>query len=435
MLADTTKILRTAALIWLGFLIAMAIVDIVLYTPRIHLVMSLADQIQNLQQNEQPLLPEDSHAQPRNPFAPLYIFYTTNGLISLSFLIFSHWNWVQEKLGKLFYPLMIIIASTALIFINVLLVPHFPQGPLSNAQGMALRQLPVLFVVLALVAWEYELIHIIFFSLATATFELGLIFLNPFEFRNIFVFVFIAITRTISFIAVGIFINALVTRLRLQQQSLREANANLTHYASALEQLTVSRERNRLARELHDTVAHTLTALSLSLETAKAYFDVDINQTRHLVEKSIDATRKGVDETRRALKALRSSDLEDLGLKLAIKKIAESAASRFSLDLNLVLDPLPSLSPDVEQTIFRITQEAIENISKHSQAKKMSIQLTHNEHINLIIEDDGIGFDIKSKTQTGHFGLIGMKERAELSGGSLIIESEKNKGTRVVLKI
>jgi signal transduction histidine kinase len=202
-----------------------------------------------------------------------------------------------------------------------------------------------------------------------------------------------------------------------------------------LEQLTVSRERNRLARELHDTVAHSLTALSLSLETAKAYFDVDLSQTRELVDKSIEATRKGVDETRRALKSLRSSDLEDLGLQLAIKKMTESAASRFSLDLELTLDPMPSLSPDVEQTIYRISQEAIENITRHSQAKKFSIQLTHNDDVNLIIQDDGIGFDMKSKQPTGHFGLIGMKERAELAGGSLKIESEKNKGTKVTLKI
>jgi signal transduction histidine kinase len=424
---NSSRILRIAAFIWLGFLIAMLIMDIALYTPRIQNMLTNVERVQDFQQN--------NLVQSRNLFGPIYIFYTANGLMALLFLTFSFWNWIQEKLGNIFYPLMILIITTAPIVINVLLVPRFPQGPLSNAEGMALRQLPVLFVALALVAWEYQLIHVIFFSLATAALELGLILFNPFDFRNIFVFIFVAIIRAISFIAVGIFMNALVTRSRLQQQSLREANANLTHYASTLEQLAVSRERNRLARELHDTVAHSLTALSLSLETAKAYFDVDLSQTRELVDKSIEATRKGVDETRRALKSLRSSDLEDLGLRLGIKKISESAASRFSLDLNLNLDPMPSLSPDIEQTIYRITQEAIENITKHSQAKKFSIQLTHNDHVNLIIQDDGIGFDMKSKQPTGHFGLIGMKERAELAGGSLKIESENNKGTKVTLKI
>jgi signal transduction histidine kinase len=436
MQADSFRTLRTAALIWLGFLIAMAIMDLALYTPRIQNMVAITERIQNFQQNQQPFFPQPSLGQERNPFAPIYIFYTANGFIALLFLGLSYWNWAKEKLGNIFYPLMILIISTAPIIINVLLVPRFPQGPLSNAEGMALRQFPVLFVALALVAWEYQLIHVIIFSLATAVLEFSLILFNPFDFRNIFVFIFVAIVRTISFIAVGIFINALVTRSRLQQQSLREANANLTHYASTLEQLTLSRERNRLARELHDTVAHSLTALSVSLETAKAYFDVDLNQTRDLVDMSIEATRKGVDETRRALKALRSSDLEDLGLRLAIKKIAESAASRFALDLELGLqDSLPSLSPDVEQTIFRITQEAIENITKHSQAQKFNIQLSNNGRTTLTIQDDGIGFDMKSKQPMGHFGLIGMKERAELAGGNLEIVSEKNKGTKVVLKI
>ena len=112
-------------------------------------------------------------------------------------------------------------------------------------------------------------------------------------------------------------------------QSLREANANLTHYASTLEQLTVSRERNRLARELHDTLAHSLTAISVSLETAKAYFDIDQAKSRELLDKSLDATRLGVDETRRALKALRSSSLEDMGLGLAIQRAAEICCQPF----------------------------------------------------------------------------------------------------------
>jgi signal transduction histidine kinase len=259
------------------------------------------------------------------------------------------------------------------------------------------------------------------------------------------VFFFIAIIRTISFIAVGVFISLLVSRLRGQSESLREANANLTHYASTLEQLTVSRERNRLARELHDTLAHSLTAISVSLETAKAYFDIDSNKTRELLDKSLDATRTGVDETRRALKALRSNALEDMGLGLAIQRMAETAAARSRLTLKVDLqDPMPSLSPDVEQTIYRVVQESIENIVKHSQAKSFSVRLENDGHVTtLTIEDDGLGFDPRGEKSTGHFGLMGMRERAELAGGKLKVKSpvlsaskdEKEKGTKVVLTI
>jgi signal transduction histidine kinase len=346
-------------------------------------------------------------------------------------------------MGKAFYPLLLLAISTAPILINVFATPRFPNGPLANAEGMALRQLPVLFVALALVAWEYELPHVIFFSVATTVLELGLIYSSPMTRQN--VFFFIAIIRTISFIAVGVFISLLVSRLRGQSESLREANANLTHYASTLEQLTVSRERNRLARELHDTLAHSLTAISVSLETAKAYFDIDSNKTRELLDKSLESTRSGVDETRRALKALRSNALEDMGLGLAIQRMAETAAARSRLTLKVDLqDPMPSLSPDVEQTIYRVAQESIENIVKHSQAKSFSVRLENDGHITtLTIEDDGLGFDPRGEKSTGHFGLVGMRERAELAGGKLKVKSpvlseskdEKEKGTKVILTI
>ena len=427
---DSTRILRTAAWIWLGFLFAMALTDFGLYMPQIQKFLGGAVRVvQN-----QPAPPPQN--QGRNLFGPVYLFYSANGLTALLFLVFAYWGSVRDQLREYYYLFMLVIISAAPIVISALIVPRFPQGPLSNAEGMALRQLPVLFVALALVAWKYQFAHVVLFSFASTTLELGLIILNPFENRNVSVYLFIAIIRTISFITVGFFISSLVSRLREQRESLREANANLTHYASTLEQLTVSRERNRLARELHDTLAHSLTAISVSLETAKAYFDIAPEQTREMIDKSLESTRKGIDETRRALKALRSSDLVDLGLRLAVKKAADSAASRFALDLELDLqDPMPSLSPDVEQTILRITQECIENITKHSLAKKVSIHLSSNSHTTLVIQDDGIGFDMRSKDSTGHYGLVGMRERAELAGGKLKIESAKGKGTKVALTI
>ena len=435
---DSNRFLRIAAWVWIGFLIAMALMDFALYTPQIQRI--LAGNAQQAIQPLQPLqqLPQNQpiNPQPRNLFRPIFLYYAANGFIALAFLLVAHWKWIQDQLKNLYYPLLVFVISVAPIIINVMIVPRFPPGPLSNAEGMALRQLPVLFVALALIAWEYQLVHIIIFSIFTNVLELGLTLSTSAETRSTTIFIFIAIIRTISFIALGIFINLLVKRLREQSQSLREANANLTHYASTLEQLTVSRERNRLARELHDTLAHSLTAISVSLETAKAYFDVDVDKSREFIDKSLESTRKGADETRRALKALRASALEDMGLGLAIQRAAESAAARFKLDLSLDLqNPMPSLSPDVEQTIYRIVQEAIENVTNHSQAKSFSVRLTSNGHTTLTIEDDGIGFDPNSSQRTGHFGLVGMRERAELAGGKLTIDSRKGKGTKVVLTI
>lgn len=430
---DSARVLRTAAWIWLAFLLGMALMDFALYTPQVRQLLGESARIQP--QIQQPNAPNPALPLRINLF-PVNLFYSLNGMIALLFLAVAYWDWLQEQFGEYFYPLMLVVISAAPILISALIVPRFPPGPLANAEGMALRQLPVLFVALALAAWKYQFVHVVFFSLSATALELGLTMINPFENRNLTVYLFLAIIRAVSFITVGYFISALVTRLREQRESLREANANLTHYASTLEQLTVSRERNRLARELHDTLAHSLTAISVSLETAKAYFDIDPKESRALIDRSLEATRKGVDETRRALKALRSSDLADMGLRLAVQKAAESAASRFNLELELTLqDPMPSLSPDVEQTILRVTQEAIENLTKHSRAKKFGIQLSHNGRTTLIVEDDGIGFDMRSREASGHFGLVGMRERAELAGGTLKVQSDKGKGTRVVLTI
>lgn len=427
---DSARILRIAAWIWIGYLLAMLAMDIFLYTPQLQRLM-----VRTVPLPQQPLNPINPPLRPPNLF-PVLLYYTVSLSVAVLFLAFAHWDWVQQQMGKFHYPFLLFTIAVTPILVNALIVPRFPPGPLANAEGMALRQLPVLFVALALTAWEYRLLHVILFSVGTAVFELSLIFLNAFEYQSLFVFVFIAIIRTISFIALGIFISLLVTRLREQRESLREANANLAHYASTLEQLTVSRERNRLARELHDTLAHSLTALSVSLETVKAYFDIDREKSRELLETSLDTTRKGVNETRRALKFLRSSDLEDMGLGLAIQRAAESAAARLGLKLELDLPtPMPSLSPDVEQAIHRIVQEAVENIARHSQATKLSVRMESKDRIVLTVEDDGVGFDAKSKEPTGHFGLVGMRERAELAGGKLKIESEKGKGTRVVLTI
>lgn len=425
---DATRILRLAAWIWIGYLLAMGIMDLVLYT-RVRLLPP-----PNL---PNPLLPINPQPVPVSSLFAVFLYYATNGFVAFSFLIFAYWDWIQEQLGRAFYPLLLIAISTAPIIINVLVVPRFPNGPLSGAEGMALRQLPVLFLALALVAWQYELSQVILFSLATMGLELALILALPIPTQGLFVLAFIAIIRTISFIALGIFINLLVTRLHEQQDSLMQANVRLTHYTSTLEQLAISRERNRLARELHDTLAHSLTAVSVSLETAKAYFDLDKGKARELLDKSLEATRSGADETRRALKALRSSTLEDMGLGLAIQRSAESAANRFKLDLELDLqNPMPSLSPDIEQAIYRIAQESIENVSHHAHAKRLRVHLSQNgQGTMLIIQDDGIGFDVNSKTPTEHFGLVGMKERAQLAGGQLMVESERGKGTKVMLTI
>lgn len=416
------RLLRAAAWIWLGYLFALLLIDRWLY-PRLDLLL---------------------------------IYYFLNGCAALAFLILAYWDGPRRRLGAIYLPAMLILLSALPLVGNHLLLPRLPAGPLSNPEGMALRQLPILFLALIITAWQYRLAGVLLFSGATALLEsLTVILLaplmrfllvprtgppqpfSPLPLQGINVFLILGLIRTISFVVIGIFVSQLIERLHRQQQSLQEANARLTHYAATLESLTVSRERNRLARELHDTLAHSLTALSVQLETARAYWNKDRAQARELVEQALAATRSGLEETRRALKALRASPLEELGLLLALRQLAESAAARAGLDLELALpERLPILSPDVEQAIYRIAQEAIENTVAHARARRLTLRLDQpGQALRLTVQDDGQGFEPAKAGKGDHFGLVGMRERARMAGGEIRLTSSRGQGTTITFTI
>jgi signal transduction histidine kinase len=244
-------------------------------------------------------------------------------------------------------------------------------------------------------------------------------------------------TQVVSFLVVGFFINIMVGWLHKQRRSLEEANAKLTNYAQTLEDLSVTKERNRIAQELHDTLSHTMSGLSVQLETMKAYWDVDPSTARKRLDKSLIAIRSGLEETRRILMALRAKPLEELGLAQAIRQMAEEAATHAGIHLDLmVADDMPSLSPSTEQCFFRVAQEAITNVIKHAKAKRLTVKLESKENkVTLTVQDDGIGFEVNDSNGAKHFGLLGMEERVRLAKGELNITSQPGVGTTVKLTI
>lgn len=405
-MSESRSVFRTAAGLWLGYLACLALVDTFIYADR------LVDSV--------------------------LWYYIANGIPALIFLGLSFWRWPEGWSGAI--PLvMVLIITAAPIVVNYLFDIRLPPAPLSNVEGMMLRQLPVLFLGLVLVAWHYNLASIVLYSAGTTLLEMVAVsrLRLPADFP-VLTFGFIILIRAVCLVVVGIFINRLIRRLRLQQASLKSANDQLTHYASTLESLTVSRERNRMSRELHDTVVHALSGLSVQLETAKAYSEVNPETAKKLLDRCLEATRAGLQETRRAIRALRASPLDDLGLSRAIHSLAEAAAQRAGLTLDISLpEDDPILSPDVEQCIYRVAQEAIENVVRHACAGHMSVKLyTSSDGITeLQVRDDGIGFEANKLQSSTHFGIAGMRERAELAGGKLEITSKPGAGTTVRLSI
>lgn len=396
------QLLRIAAALWIGYLIARAITDrIILRGPS---------------------------------FVPLY--YALNGLYALCFLGMAYWAWAQRMLRKAFLPLMMLLAVVPPTATTHLILPSLVRGPTLMVEGMMMRVLPILFVGLVLTVWQYGWKAVLLFCTGNALLNLSFPLLfaraNSRQFEASFLATMI---QTISFLTIGYFISQLMSRLQSQQKSLSEANTRLAHYASTLEQLTISRERNRIARELHDTLAHTLSGLSVQLETVKAYWSVDLAAAFTMLEKSLGATRHGLEETRRALKALRATPLDDLGLALAITEMAHEAAVRGNLALDLALPAhLVPLSSEIEHCIYRVAQEAVTNVLHHANAKHLCVHLQQiNGCLMLKVRDDGQGF--KRAERPDHFGLTGMQERANLVGGILTIDSQPGLGTTISLAI
>ncbi|MEW5870277.1 MAG: sensor histidine kinase [Chloroflexota bacterium] len=404
--SDIARLLQIAAWMWIGYLLALVAIDQYMYA-----------------------------GAPRNMLGR---YYLSNGVAALIFLGLSYAAPIQKALKSAYVALMLLIISAWPIVTSRVFMPPLPPGPMSNIEGITLRMLPILFIALVITAWQYPWPYVVLFAVGTAALEIGIIQIKPPAQPSAFhAVVFIAIVRSVSFLVVGYFISRLMQRLQAQQEALAQANAQLTHYASTLENLTVSRERNRMARELHDTLAHTLSGLAVQLETLKAYWEVDPQAAHKLLDQSLEATRSGLGETRRALKALRASPLEDLGLALGIRKLAETAAERGKLALELELPgQLPAVAPDVEQCIYRVAQEAVENVVHHANATHLAVRLAASEtELRLTIQDDGQGLNVEQARRAGHFGLPGMYERAQLAGGELRIDSQPGNGTRLQLAI
>ncbi|MDK2980731.1 MAG: hypothetical protein PWQ55_1078 [Chloroflexota bacterium] len=242
--------------------------------------------------------------------------------------------------------------------------------------------------------------------------------------------------RSVILGIVGWIENSLVTLQRSQHNQLVEANKKLQKYALTSEKLAQTQERNRLARELHDTLAHTLSSTSVQLEAIKALFDCDPDQAKVLLDQTLENTKSGLAETRRALVDLRTSELEAYGLTQSIRNLGTSAAERGGFAVAFELDKKLDVLPDeVGHSIYRTVQEAFENILRHSNASQASVKLfSEGDQVRLLIHDNGKGFD-PDKIKKDRLGLRGMRERIEMLGGTFAIHSSINAGTQIDIRI
>ena len=212
------------------------------------------------------------------------------------------------------------------------------------------------------------------------------------------------------------------------QAAIALENARLYDQAR---RLAVLEERQRLARELHDSVSQTLYGIAMGASTARALLDRDPAQAAGPLDYVISLTEAGLAEMRALIFELRPDSLEKEGLVAALRKQAAALRARHNLDVQMEFCDEPTLPFEIKEALYRIAQEALNNTIKHARATQVTIRLSDCEgEITLEVQDNGLGFD-PQREYPGHLGLKTMQERAAKLGGGLEITSAPGTGTAV----
>jgi PAS domain S-box-containing protein len=203
--------------------------------------------------------------------------------------------------------------------------------------------------------------------------------------------------------------------------------------AQEIKEKTAVEERTRLARDLHDAVSQTLFSTSLIAEVLPKVWERNKEEGLKKLEEVRQLTRGALAEMRTLLFELRPAALADADLNDLLRQLAESVIGRARVPVALEVDGTCEVPPDVKIGLYRIAQEALNNIAKHSGASRAQVSLHYQpHHINLQIIDNGHGFDM-SQAAPGSFGLNNMKERASQIGASLKIDSKIDQGTEITV--
>lgn len=229
----------------------------------------------------------------------------------------------------------------------------------------------------------------------------------------------------------------LLRQLEESNAELERAHKQLQEYASEVEELTIVRERTRLAREIHDILGHHLSILNIQLETIGKLQECDPARAAIEIAEARRVAAQSMQEVRNAVAALRPTSIATISLTGALEQLGkefERNASGTSLTLDFETE-LPPLSPDISLALYRATQEALTNVRKHAQASKVLVRLRYEDGaIELLVLDNGQGASVNEVQRQGSgFGLIGLRERVELLGGQVTHGVAEQGGYRVLV--
>ena len=206
---------------------------------------------------------------------------------------------------------------------------------------------------------------------------------------------------------------------------LKAAQLELEAAQQQKEELAVLRERERLARDLHDSLGHALVAISVQLEAIQRLYKVDARQASTQVDELKTLTRASMKDLRRSIAGLRAAGLGERPLCQTLQGDCVEFGVRSGVEIDCRVDPrLDGVRPGLAETVWRVVQEALTNVEKHAQASKVTVAVdVDHQKVHLRIADDGVGLPRDAESKTDCFGLRGMRERVEALGGSLVLDN------------
>jgi signal transduction histidine kinase len=213
---------------------------------------------------------------------------------------------------------------------------------------------------------------------------------------------------------------------------LEEANRRLAAYATQAEELAVTQERNRLAREIHDSLGHTLTIVNVQIEAARVVMATEPERAVDAMKKAQELTQKGLSRIRASVAALRESPIGRRPLEEVIGSLVEEAqSSGIVTEFKVAGEPV-ALEQKVALALYRVVQEALTNVRRHARASRIDVLLAFQPgEVSLEVRDNGVG----AVETGGGFGLLGIRERMQLRGGTAEIDTAAGKGFRLRARV